>query len=320
MPRVSQLLPSSEPLIGNEIIPHNQNGETVASSLSSIKGYINTEFSSLSGNWENTYNQVNSLSSSWVALSSTGDSVRFDIVQVKTSIEKQQARENINAVSVDDAAIVDGDGNLLVSRITPREVEFADIGTFVPADGEIIFLSLSAHPKMVAIGDGSTLTKDLNFAVTTKFSGLAATTNRNINTGTESLQTGRRNTQSGSWSIQSGIKNTQSGSYGTQSGYNNNQSGEYSFQGGGQGNTQSASSGLQWGSALNDGNFSNTYMFGSSKTASVGSSVYFWVNNGIRIKPIASDPATLENGTLWITTGGSLKFRANGATKTVTAT
>lgn len=177
---------------------------------------------------------------------------------------------------------LDSSGNILAGGVQIRELTTAQAVSDVPADQEIV----SIEGQMV-VGDGATVAQGLTAPLMHPTTAAAS----NTQTSSKSLQIGGNNTQSGYYNFQSGTSNTQSG-------YRS----------------------LQSGQSLNDGGFDNVTMIGFSKTAAVGNVAYFWVENGIRIKPVASDPSTLEDGTIWITTGGDLKFRANGVTKTTTAT
>ena len=130
----------------------------------------------------------------------------------------------------------------------------------------------------------------------------------------------------GMGSSQSGQANILGGFYNEQTAQGSILSGGYSVQGGtynlssGYYNVQSGVRGATIGSYLNDGGFDRVFMAGNTVTAAVDEAAYFWFDNGVRLKPLGSDPATLEDGTMWITTAGDFKFRANGSTKTVTAT
>ena len=164
--------------------------------------------------------------------------------------------------------------------------------------------------------------------------------NQTSGPGTHSFQSGHVNAQSGSYNLQSGYLCTQSGNYNSQSAYSCTQSGNYNSQSGfyssqsGRGNTQSGFSntqsglyglqsgyfnsqsgryGLQAGRSLDDNGNNYCYMFGLNKPTSVNSAAYFWVDNGIRLKPVASAPSSPENGTLYYDSA-THKFRgyANG--------
>ena len=172
---------------------------------------------------------------------------------------------------------------------------------------------------------------------------------KNTQGGTGNLQSGLDNNQEGKHSIQSGQLNQQNvGSmsaydgFCTQSGYDNEQtsaqlafqfgasntqSGFYQMQFGvgctqsGYGNIQigsdliqTSAGGFQLGSELNDGGFAFTFMAGRSKTATAADAAYFWFDNGIRIKPVAGDASTPENGTIcYNSTTHKFRGYANGA-------
>lgn len=130
-----------------------------------------------------------------------------------------------------------------------------------------------------------------------------------------SVQFGSRNTQTGAYrSMQTGDYNVQTSAYASvQMGYGNTQSSTYSLQVGSY-NTQGGTYGLQIGTNLYDGGYGQTIMFGLGPfTAEVGDRAYFWLNNGIRLKPITGSPATLQNGTVWYDESThKLRVYANG--------
>lgn len=150
--------------------------------------------------------------------------------------------------------------------------------------------------------------------------------------GSNGLQSGEFNTQLGYGGTQSGYANyqrgsgTQSGNYNTQLGGRNTQSGYYGLQIGyqcvqqgnrctqfGVYNTQSGDYGFQLGESLNDNNFDYAFMVGASKTAVVGNRVYFALNNGIWLKPVAGDAASPENGVIcYNSTTHKFRGYANG--------
>lgn len=125
-------------------------------------------------------------------------------------------------------------------------------------------------------------------------------------------QSGLYNSQSGSYNTQSGFLGFQAGSDNTQSGYLNNQTGSL--------NVQNGSYGTQSGKNLNDNSNDYSFMFGFDKTASVDSAMYFWIDNGIRIKPVASAPASPEDGTFYYDNNEhAMRLYANGSWQTMQA-
>ena len=144
-----------------------------------------------------------------------------------------------------------------------------------------------------------------------------------------SLQVGGYVTQTGgSGSLQAGGGSTQNlatgciqaGGYHTQSGYCNAQfCGDWNLA---YGHTQSGNYGFQAGRyGLNDGGNDSTIMYGQSKTASIGSAAYFWLDNGIRIKPVSTPPASPEKGTIYFSSvDNKLKIHNGTSWRTVTTT
>ncbi|TXT66125.1 MAG: hypothetical protein BAJALOKI3v1_50125 [Promethearchaeota archaeon] len=53
------------------------------------------------------------------------------------------------------------------------------------------------------------------------------------------------------------------------------------------------------GDSLNDGGNDYVTIIGSGKTALQSNAVYLWTNNGVRLKPVASQPSGAENGTFY---------------------
>lgn len=114
-------------------------------------------------------------------------------------------------------------------------------------------------------------------------------------------------------SFQFGIGNTQSGYLQVQFGLGCTQSGYGNFQAA-FGSTQTGFGGYQFGSDLDDGGFTQTFMFGSTKTAIADNTAYFWLDNGVRLKPVATAPASPENGTFYYDSAlHQFRGYANGA-------
>lgn len=203
--------------------------------------------------------------------------------------------------------LTNSDGDL-VGPVINRTGTDAQLASIVPSIGEVMIPT--DREGVVRIGRDGTSSGGEEFETAKNYAtGSTSTAVNSFQSGIFNTQSGQYNTQSGYSNTQSGYRNSQSGANNTQNASANTQSGIY--------NTQTGAVGFQSGQNLDDGGFNNVYSLGSTKTAIVGSTAYFWIDNGIRIKPIAGDPSTLEDGTIWITTTGELKYRANGVTKTV---